>query len=106
MIGWGGLLVEYADWLDLEGVTDIVTLQEGNTPLLFADALSNRLGANVWLKFEGLNPTGSFKDRGMTVAVTRGTAEARRVVPIVTRTGRGAERADAPRSDECSKPGH
>lgn len=74
MIGWRGLLVEYADWLDLDGVTDIVTLQEGNTPLLFADALSERLGANVWLKFEGLNPTGSFKDRGMTMAITKAKA--------------------------------
>ena len=42
MIGWRGLLVEYADWLDLDGVSDIVTLQEGNTPLLFADTLSER----------------------------------------------------------------
>src|ERR1700723_1595474 len=74
MIGWRGLLVEYADWLDLDGITDIVTLQEGNTPLLFADSLSERLGANVWLKFEGLNPSGSFKDRGMTMAITKAKA--------------------------------
>jgi threonine synthase len=74
MIGWRGLLVEYAEWLDLEGVTDIVTLLEGNTPLLFADKLSERLGANVWLKFEGLNPSGSFKDRGMTMAITKAKA--------------------------------
>jgi threonine synthase len=74
VIGWRGLLVEYADWLDLDGVTDIVTLQEGNTPLLYADALSERLGANVWLKFEGLNPSGSFKDRGMTMAITKAKA--------------------------------
>ena len=49
-------------------------MQEGNTPLLFADTLSDRLGANVWLKFEGLNPTGSFKDRGMTMAITKAKA--------------------------------
>ncbi len=74
MIGWRGLLVEYADWLDLTGVDDVVTLQEGNTPLLHADALSERLEANVWLKFEGLNPSGSFKDRGMTMAITKAKA--------------------------------
>jgi threonine synthase len=74
VIGWRGLIVEYADWLDLDGVDDVVTLQEGNTPLLFADALSERLGANVWLKFEGLNPSGSFKDRGMTMAITKAKA--------------------------------
>ena len=48
-----------------------VTLGEGNTPLLAAPRLSERLGVELWLKWEGANPTGSFKDRGMTVAVTR-----------------------------------
>ncbi len=74
MNAWGGLLVEYAEWLDLEGVSDIVTLQEGHTPLLRADNLSERLQADVWLKYEGLNPSGSFKDRGMTMAITKAKA--------------------------------
>ncbi len=74
MTGWRGLLVEYADWLDLDGVSDVVTLQEGNTPLLRAERLSERLGADVWLKYEGLNPSGSFKDRGMTMAITKAKA--------------------------------
>ena len=74
MKAWGGLLVEYADWLDLDGVSDIVTLQEGHTPLLHADKLSERLQADVWLKYEGLNPSGSFKDRGMTMAITKAKA--------------------------------
>jgi threonine synthase len=74
VIGWRGLLVEYADWFDLDGVGDIVTLQEGHTPLLHADQLSERLEADVWLKYEGLNPTGSFKDRGMTMAITKAKA--------------------------------
>jgi threonine synthase len=52
-------------------VTDVVTLGEGRTPLLAAPRLSARLDAEVWLKWEGANPTGSFKDRGMAVAVTR-----------------------------------
>jgi len=74
MSSWRGLLVEYADWLDLRGVDDVVTLLEGNTPLLHAERLSDRLGADVWLKLEGLNPTGSFKDRGMTMAITKAKA--------------------------------
>jgi len=72
--GWNGLLREYAPWFNLEGVDEIVTLQEGNTPLIRADRLSERLEADVWLKFEGLNPTGSFKDRGMTMAITKAKA--------------------------------
>jgi threonine synthase len=64
-------LVEYADWLDVRGVTEPVTLLEGNTPLLHAERLSERLGADIWLKLEGLNPTGSFKDRGMTMAISK-----------------------------------
>ena len=74
MTGWNGLLQEYGRWLDLDGVEEIITLQEGNTPLLFAERLSERLGANIWLKCEGLNPSGSFKDRGMTMAITKAKA--------------------------------
>jgi threonine synthase len=73
--GWAGLLREYAEWFDLSGVSEIVTLQEGNTPLLHADRLSERVGADVWLKCEGLNPSGSFKDRGMTMAITKAKAQ-------------------------------
>ena len=74
MTGWNGLLDEYAQWFNLEGVQEIITLQEGNTPLLRADRLSERLEANIWFKIEGLNPSGSFKDRGMTMAITRAKA--------------------------------
>ncbi len=74
MSGWKGLLTEYAEWFHLEGVREVVTLQEGNTPLLFAQRLSERVSANVYLKFEGLNPSGSFKDRGMTMAITKAKA--------------------------------
>src|SRR6195952_764074 len=68
---WRGVLREYSDRLDVTDKTPIVTLGEGGTPLLPADALSARTGANVWVKFEGMNPTGSFKDRGMTMAVSK-----------------------------------
>ena len=80
MIGWRGLLHEYAEWFDLEGINDVVTLQEGNTPLLHADRLSERLEADVWLKYEGLNPSGSFKDRGMTMAITKAKAQGAKTV--------------------------
>jgi len=78
--GWNGLIREYAEWFDLDGVKDVVTLQEGNTPLLYAERLSERLGADVWLKYEGLNPSGSFKDRGMTMAITKALAKGAKTV--------------------------
>jgi len=74
MSRWRGLLHEYGEWLDLRGVDEPVTLLEGNTPLVYAERLSNRLGANVNLKIEGANPTGSFKDRGMTMAISKAKA--------------------------------
>ncbi|HVA70872.1 MAG TPA: threonine synthase [Acidimicrobiales bacterium] len=80
MSAWRGILHEYADWLDLEGVSEVVTLREGNTPLLRADRLSERLEADIWLKCEGMNPTGSFKDRGMTMAITKAKAKGVRTV--------------------------
>ncbi len=80
MTGWNGLLHEYATWFNLDGVDEVVTLQEGNTPLIRADRLSERLSANVYLKFEGLNPTGSFKDRGMTMAITKAKANGAKTV--------------------------
>ncbi|ADL48665.1 threonine synthase [Micromonospora aurantiaca] len=68
---WRGLIEAYRDRLPVTGATPVVTLHEGNTPLLPAPVLSARVGADVWLKVEGANPTGSFKDRGMTVAVSK-----------------------------------
>ena len=75
MTGWNGLLKEYGQWLDLDGVSEIVTLQEGNTPLIYAERLSERVEAKVYLKYDGLNPSGSFKDRGMTRAITKAKAQ-------------------------------
>jgi threonine synthase len=66
-----GLIDRYRDRLSLEPGDPVVTLNEGSTPLIEASRLSERIGARCFLKFEGLNPTGSFKDRGMTVAVSR-----------------------------------
>jgi threonine synthase len=65
------LIERYRDRLPLEDGDPVVTLNEGSTPLIHSPRLSDRVGAEVYLKFEGANPTGSFKDRGMTVAVSR-----------------------------------
>jgi threonine synthase len=68
---WRGLIEQYRDRLPVSERTPVVTLYEGNTPLLPAPELSTRTGCDVHLKVEGANPTGSFKDRGMTVAVSK-----------------------------------
>jgi len=69
---WGrGVIDRYRTHLPVSEATPIVTLGEGSTPLVFAPRLSERIGCRVLIKCEGLNPTGSFKDRGMTVAVSR-----------------------------------
>jgi threonine synthase len=65
------LIERYRDDLPLEDGDPVVTLNEGSTPLIHSPRLSERVGAEAYLKFEGANPTGSFKDRGMTVAVSR-----------------------------------
>jgi len=67
---WRGVVEEYRDWLDLPAGTPTITLREGGTPLVDSPWLSEVTGAEVWLKVEGDNPTGSFKDRGMTVALS------------------------------------
>ncbi len=67
---WRGVINEYRDRLPVTDATPVVTLHEGGTPLLPAPALSARTGCEVYLKVEGGNPTGSFKDRGMTVALS------------------------------------
>lgn len=68
-----GLIDKYKNYLPVSEKTEIVTLNEGNTPLIKADNLAKKIGleCNLYLKFEGCNPTGSFKDRGMTMAVTK-----------------------------------
>jgi threonine synthase len=88
------LAERYADRLPLDSSTRIVTLGEGGTPLLRAPRLSERLGLDVWLKWEGANPTGSFKDRGMTVAVSLAAAEGARAV-VCASTGNTAASAAA-----------
>jgi threonine synthase len=71
MVWWRGVIEAYRDRLPVTEHTPVVTLHEGNTPLVAAPPISERTGCDVYLKVEGANPTGSFKDRGMTVAVSR-----------------------------------
>ena len=68
-----GLIKKYAEFLPVTETTPVVTLNEGNTPLIKAENLAKKIGldAEIYFKFEGCNPTGSFKDRGMTMAVTK-----------------------------------
>ena len=89
-----GLIERYRDKLPLEDGDPVVTLNEGSTPLIRAEKLSERVGANVLLKFEGSNPTGSFKDRGMTVAVSRAKGAGAEAV-ICASTGNTAASASA-----------
>jgi threonine synthase len=89
-----GLIERYRERLPIGPDDPIVTLDEGGTPLLPAPVLSERVGARVFLKVEGANPTGSFKDRGMTVAVSRAVADGAEAV-ICASTGNTAASAAA-----------
>jgi threonine synthase len=88
------LIERYRDRLSLEDGDPVVSLNEGSTPLVEAPRLSERIGARAYLKFEGANPTGSFKDRGMTVAVSRAKGRGAEAV-ICASTGNTAASAAA-----------
>ncbi len=77
---WPGVIEAYRSLLPVTSSTPVVTLLEGGTPLLEAPRLSARTGARVLLKFEGVNPTGSFKDRGMTLAISKALEEGAKAV--------------------------
>ncbi|MFK3984884.1 threonine synthase [Micromonospora sp. NPDC050397] len=91
---WRGLIETYRDRLPVTDATPVVTLHEGNTPLLPAPVLSARTGCDVYLKVEGANPTGSFKDRGMTVAVSRAVEQGNKAI-ICASTGNTSASAAA-----------
>ena len=88
------LIDRYRDRLPVRHSTPVVSLGEGSTPLLRAPRVSERLGADVYLKWEGANPTGSFKDRGMTVAISRALEQGADAV-ICASTGNTAASAAA-----------
>ncbi len=92
---WKGLVDKYKDFLPVTEKTPVVTLNEGNTPLICSKYLSGCInGASVYLKYEGLNPTGSFKDRGMTLAVSKAVEEGKKAV-ICASTGNTSASAAA-----------
>ncbi|WP_018502315.1 threonine synthase [Parafrankia discariae] len=91
---WRGIIEEYRDRLPVTADTPVITLREGGTPLLHADHLSELTGCDVHLKVEGANPTGSFKDRGMTVAISRAVGEGSQAV-ICASTGNTSASAAA-----------
>ena len=92
--GWRGVMEEYRDLLPIGAHTPVVTLLEGGTPLLPAPRLSERVGADVWLKVEGANPTGCFKDRGMTMAISMAVEEGAKAV-VCASTGNTSASAAA-----------
>ncbi len=93
---WRGVIAEYRDYLPLDSSKPGVTLLEGNTPLLRADRLAHAIGfeGELFLKFEGANPTGSFKDRGMTVAVTQAVSRGAQAI-VCASTGNTSASAAA-----------
>ncbi len=92
--GWRGLIEEYRDRLPVTSDTPVVTLLEGGTPLLPAPVLSALTGCDVHLKVEGANPTGSFKDRGMTMAISKAKEDGSQAV-ICASTGNTSASAAA-----------
>lgn len=91
---WRGILEEYREFLPLGPETPVVTLYEGDTPLYYAPRLSQAAGVKIYVKYEGLNPTGSFKDRGMAMAVSK-AKEAGAEVLICASTGNTSASAAA-----------
>jgi threonine synthase len=94
--GWPGLIEAYRPYLPVSDQTPVVTLLEGNTPLIPAPAIAAEIGrqVSVFVKFDGLNPTGSFKDRGMTMAVSKAKEEGAKAV-VCASTGNTSAAAAA-----------
>jgi threonine synthase len=92
---WQGLINRYKEYLPVSESTRIITLYEGNTPLIRAENLEKKMpGLEIYLKYDGLNPTGSFKDRGMTMAVTKAVESGSKAI-ICASTGNTSAAAAA-----------
>ncbi|MCL6471266.1 MAG: threonine synthase [Firmicutes bacterium] len=91
---WQGLIRQYFDFLPVNEDTPVCTVLEGNTPLIPSIKIGPELGCELYFKYEGLNPTGSFKDRGMTVAISKALEEGSRAV-ICASTGNTSASAAA-----------
>jgi threonine synthase len=93
---WQGLIETYRSYLPVSAATPVISLLEGNTPLIPVPAIASRLGrgVKVYVKYDGLNPTGSFKDRGMTMAISKAKEEGAKAV-ICASTGNTSAAAAA-----------
>ena len=91
---WQGLVKEFESYLPVNDQTPKLTLNEGNTPLIYCENMSEMLGIELYVKYEGANPTGSFKDRGMVMAVTKAKEQGKKVV-ICASTGNTSASAAA-----------
>ena len=100
---WRGVIEEYRDRLPVSAKTPVVSLCEGGTPLVYACTISEMLNNEIWLKFEGANPTGSFKDRGMTMAISKAAEEGSKAV-ICASTGNTSASAAAYATKASMKP--
>ena len=100
---WRGVIDEYRSWLPVTDQTPVITLREGGTPLVYACVLSEMLGNEIWLKVEGANPTGSFKDRGMTMAISKAAEDGAKAV-ICASTGNTSASAAAYATKAGMKP--
>ena len=91
---WNGLIQNYKEWLPVTDETPMLTLHEGNTPLIHLSRLSEQWGIELYVKVEGANPTGSFKDRGMVMAVAKAKEEGKTTL-ICASTGNTSASAAA-----------
>ncbi|HJN36600.1 MAG: threonine synthase [Prochlorococcus sp.] len=96
MQDWPGLIEAYRSWLPVDASTPVITLREGATPLIPVNSIAERIGrgVKVFVKYDGLNPTGSFKDRGMTMAISKAKEEGCKAV-ICASTGNTSASAAA-----------
>ena len=79
---WQGLVEEFKEYLPVNSDTPKLTLNEGHTPLIHCENLSKMLDIDLYVKYEGANPTGSFKDRGMVMAVTKAKEQGKKLLSV------------------------
>ena len=79
---WQGLVEEFKEYLPVNDDTPKLTLNEGHTPLIHCENLSKMLDIDLYVKYEGANPTGSFKDRGMVMAVTKAKEQGKKLLSV------------------------
>ena len=103
MKAWKGLLKEYKSYLPITDKTPLITLNEGNTPLIKAEKIGEKLGEiELYFKYDGLNPTGSFKDRGMVMAVAKALEEGSKAIMCASTGNTSASAGSIHRKEQYS----